>query len=673
MIIFLFFISLLLGITLKNSWIAIGIISVLFFLFLIFKRKVKKGIIIYASIFLFGFGISFINITYPKDTTEYVGIIYQAKDNYFLFNSGGERLYCYKKNHDYEIGDIVKIKGNKEDFDFTVLESNFDFENYLETKGVLHALKINREEIKFKTPFKFRALKKKFIAKFDSEAGITVNSILFSDHDDNSLTSVITDLHLSRLINTGGLYFHALISALNYFFTRRIKKKWGELISLGICSFYLLATFPRFSLIRLTFIYIFKWVNEHILKKRFTYLEIISLSGIFFLLISHHLALQDSFLLGFGIPLLVYFINQSFTFVKGLKKKLLIMGFVYLFFIPFELRYFHSLSPLSIVYQMLLSPLFIVFFMMALLSFHFIPIYKLVNAYNTFLTWIVNPISHTKIEIYNPEFHPIIVVVYYLLLLALLYYSSIRFVPIRRFLISSYAIFLTIYSLPINNAITTEVSFINVGQGDCCFIREKNKTVFIDTGGLQYMDLAKESLIPFLKKKRIYSIDLIITTHDDFDHNGALASLKKNFRVKRTMTNTNYQDTIVGSMTFKNYNNHIFDQSEDNEKSLVIGFHLSNHDYLITGDAGIANEKDIMNEYDYIPCDILKVGHHGSNTSTSDEFIKWLKPSIGVISVGKNNRYGHPHQNVIQILNNNGVKIRRTDLEGTITFKSFLI
>ena len=672
MIFFFIFIALLLGIALKSSYLFIGLIGILFFAFLFFKRKVGKMIIGYLFIFLLGFGISFINITYPKDKTEYVGMVYQVKDNYFLFNSMGEKLYCYEKNHDYEIGDIVKIKGNKEDFDFTVLESGFDFERYLNNKGIYHSLIIKKEETKVRTIFRFHSLKKKFLSHFDEDTRISVNAILFSDHEDNTLTNSVSDLHLSRLINAGGLYFHAVIGTLTYFLERKIKKKWAAIISLGIFSFYLLAAFPRFSLIRLTFVYIFKWINEHLLKKRFSYLEVLSLSGVLFLLMNHHLALQDSFLLGFGIPLLVHFINNSFSFLKGVKKKSFLFLSIYLFFIPFELSYFHSLSPLSVVYQVILSPLFILFFFMALVSFHYVPIYKVINGYNTFLTLIVEPVSKLKIEIYAPELNQILVLFYYLLFLTFLYYASIRFGPIKQLLLGLTVSFLGIHALPIKNVITAEVCFVNVGQGDCCLIREKNKTVMIDTGGLQYTDLARNNLIPFLKKKRIYSLDLIITTHDDFDHNGALSSLIKNFRVKKTMTNTNFEQSTIGSMTFTNYNNHLFDNSEDNEKSLVIGFHLTNYDYLITGDASIEIERKIMEEYNYIPCDILKVGHHGSKTSTSDEFVKWLKPSVGVISVGKNNRYGHPHKEVIKILKNNGVTIRRTDEEGTITFSSYV-
>ena len=100
----------------------------------------------------------------------------------------------------------------------------------------------------------------------------------------------------------------------------------------------------------------------------------------------------------------------------------------------------------------------------------------------------------------------------------------------------------------------------------------------------------------------------------------------------------------------------------------MIGFSLSNVDFLIMGDAPISIEKQMMKKYRHIPCDILKVGHHGSDTSTSDEFVKFLSPKEAIISAGKNNKYGHPHKSVIQTLKNNNVKIRSTFIEGSISY-----
>ena len=669
MIILLIFVSFFLGVVFKKSYLVIGIVLIFLIIRCILKKKKRLSLLLAGS-FLLGFGISFINISYPQKAS-YEGVVYEVKDNYFLLNSYGEKLYCYEKNNKREIGDILVIKGDKEKLDFVTLESEFNFTEFLNNKGVYKGIEIKSINSKFSNPIRLNSFKRWFLSKFDENTAISVNSILFSDHDDNELTSAVSSLHLSRLINAGGLYFNALIGVISYFLEKKLKTKWSKLLALGLSSFYLVMTFPRFTIIRLVTMFIAKWINEYILKKKFTYLEIISFLGIGFLSIDYHLAYQDSFILGFSIPIYLFLISNSFHSLKKWKKKLLTILLIYLFFIPFEMKYYNGVSPLLMLYQTLLSPLFILFFLLGVACLYGLPLYKIVNFYNQVLTKIVNPFSHLSIEIHVPEMAAILVLIYYIVLLAIIYYSSIGFIPLKRITIGIYAGLMCLYFLPLKNAISEEVCFVNVGQGDCCFIRKKNKVIFIDTGGLKYKDLAKNSLIPFLKKKRIYSIDLVITTHDDFDHNGALSSLVKNFRVKQVMTNMTFHTVSYGNLTLTNYNSHVHDNGEDNEKSLVIGFNLGKKDYLITGDASKEIENYMMKEYKNIPCDILKVGHHGSKTSTSDAFVKWLKPKVGIISCGKNNSYGHPHSEVIKTLQNNHVQIRRTDVEGTITYLSY--
>ena len=90
------------------------------------------------------------------------------------------------------------------------------------------------------------------------------------------------------------------------------------------------------------------------------------------------------------------------------------------------------------------------------------------------------------------------------------------------------------------------------------------------------------------------------------------------------------------------------------------------------GDAPIMVERNIIKEYPELDCDILKVGHHGSNTSTCKEFVQLVSPDTAIISAGVNNKYGHPHKSVLKILNDANVKIRRTDLEGTITYSNYI-
>ena len=105
----------------------------------------------------------------------------------------------------------------------------------------------------------------------------------------------------------------------------------------------------------------------------------------------------------------------------------------------------------------------------------------------------------------------------------------------------------------------------------------------------------------------------------------------------------------------------------ENDNSSVIYFNYYNYKFLFMGDASTEREKDILEKYNLKDVDFLKVGHHGSNTSSSEEFINSINPKYSLISVGKNNRYGHPNKEVLDTLNDS--KIYRTDQDGSIMFK----
>lgn len=281
---------------------------------------------------------------------------------------------------------------------------------------------------------------------------------------------------------------------------------------------------------------------------------------------------------------------------------------------------------------------------------------------------ISNIMSFVNIKLYANTLNQFSFAVYILMFILLIYLFEIRFKPLLIYLNLMYFISLSLYLLPVKSLITSEVTFINVGQGDSTLIRKGNTAILIDTGGLSYKDVATDCLIPFFKKKQIYNIDLLITTHDDFDHSGAAESLMKNFSVKEYVKGIESFPISINDINLINYNNYHDEVTDENDKSLVIGFNLHNTNYLITGDAPKEIEYKIMEDYEYINCDILKVGHHGSNTSSSDEFIKYLKPKEAIISCGKNNKYGHPHKEVLATLKRNNVKVRRTDLEGSINY-----
>ena len=221
--------------------------------------------------------------------------------------------------------------------------------------------------------------------------------------------------------------------------------------------------------------------------------------------------------------------------------------------------------------------------------------------------------------------------------------------------------------------------------------------ILIDTGGIISYDtedwrkkenkysIVKSKTIPYLKSIGINKLDYLILTHGDYDHMGETINLVNNFKVDKVIFNCgeyNYLEKelikVLDNKNIKYYNcikelniddnklyflnNELYDNENDN--SNVIYFNYNNHKFLFMGDAGIEKEKNILNKYNLKDIDFLKVGHHGSNTSSSKEFIDIVNPKYSLISVGKNNKYGHPKKSVIDILSNS--KIYRTDLDGSV-------
>ena len=124
----------------------------------------------------------------------------------------------------------------------------------------------------------------------------------------------------------------------------------------------------------------------------------------------------------------------------------------------------------------------------------------------------------------------------------------------------------------------------------------------------------------------------------------------------------------LGNIKIDNYNLWQNDATDKNNSSYVLSIQMSKRSYLLMGDADKEIENKIMKHFRNIKHDVIKVGHHGSSSSTSEKFLKEVNPSAAVISCGKNNKYGHPSKEVIDLLNKYDIEIYRTDERGTIKF-----
>ena len=216
------------------------------------------------------------------------------------------------------------------------------------------------------------------------------------------------------------------------------------------------------------------------------------------------------------------------------------------------------------------------------------------------------------------------------------------------------------------------------------------KTILIDTGGLYISDysIVKNKTKPFLNSKGIDKIDVLIITHGDYDHMGEAINLVENFKVEKVIFNCGEfneleQDLIkvldkkkipyyscIKELSIDKNKLYFFQTKEydnENDNSNVIYTELNGYKFMFMGDASVTTEKEILDKYNLPNIDVLKVGHHGSKTSSSKYFINKINPKYSIISVGKNNRYGHPNDSVLENLNSS--KIYRTDQDGSILFK----
>lgn len=663
--IFLVFLVVFFGFLFKGNYLLSGLSIALIIGFAVYKFS-KKYALILALVSILSGAISFIEIA--KNKPVYDGFVSEVSTNYFIFISDFEPLYVYEKETKREIGDFLSIKGKKEILNFQTVESQFDFGQYLKTKGVKSTLTIERVESKFLSPLRLNEKRQKFLNLFSSSTKDFVSSILFSRVSDGETIDLFQNFNLVRLCLASGIYLSLYLHLSTKLLSYKLKEKYASILAFSLLLPYFIFVFPKFSVIKVGILFLFKYVNKQFLKNKFNYLEIVSFAGLLILFVNFHYAKQDNFILSFSISIFAYFFNNSFSFLPKAKKRFLLLLAIFTFLIPFSFSYTHAIYPFEIIGQLLFTPLITLFGILSLLCFYHIPLYSVVEKISFFIKNVLSFLGKFSFSIYGPQMNVWLILIFEVLLFLTLYFTSLKISYIRNFFLVSSLLFLSLYTIPLGNSFSSEVSFINVGQGDAILIRSKNKTALIDTGGNKFIDLAEECLIPYFKSKRIYHLDYAIITHDDFDHNGAFVSLSQNFKIKNYIDSSSLFPLQIGEITLDSFTLNNPDLDTDNDRSIIIKFTVHETRFLLMGDASTAVEKTLISQEEDIESDVLKIGHHGSKTSTSEEFLTAVNPKEAVISVGKN-YYGHPHPDVISLLNRNNIKIRRTDLEGTITYR----
>lgn len=235
-----------------------------------------------------------------------------------------------------------------------------------------------------------------------------------------------------------------------------------------------------------------------------------------------------------------------------------------------------------------------------------------------------------------------------------------------------------------------EVHFLDTGQSDCILIRSSNKDYLIDTGAAYYSD----KILQYLSLNGINKIDTIIITHYHDDHYGGLLKIIENKKVGTVLLPTNYNEVrydlykkIVEKGVKVNYINEGWklkyrkinlkavgpikeDKNIENNNSIVLQGEIDGVRYLFASDCEKQEEEDLIEKGELEECDVLKVPHHSLNTSSSENFIKVLKPKVAVVTC---DGIGTPDLKIIRRISEKGIRVLRTDIKGHIVVKNGFI
>ncbi len=597
--------------------------------------------------------------------------------NWFVITSRTEQAFIVWRfgqfyrinlpNHEFNIGDIVSISGTRQTLIMNHYESRFDYGQYLHSQGVRFMIDVSSIHRLWKYPFSSITVFGKWIEKMPKISKDILTLFIWDEtYANNDLITVGNHIGLSRyFIQSGMLLF--FIEQLIHKIIQWITKKDHHL-KVRILFYSVMVLMNPFSITIVRRI-LTPITYQYSKKSQVGNLTVNVVIFGFMTLFSRYIVFNWSFL--------AFFVIRGLLWMQRVMRPY-IHPILYPLTLPFLISFFFGIvqsfssgifNPFSSLFMLTLLPWFTGLILLGIMSIFF-PIFLTLThlVFYALVNW-----THFLL-LFNVGFHYgnhlIFWLIIFLLIVAIIYTLQQQLKPMTKFIQFTLFFMMIFQLIPYETLFETHLSFINVGQGDAMLLHHQQQAWLIDTGGQLHIDLAKESLIPYLRKQKIKQLDGVIITHQDYDHMGALSSLKENFKVKHIIHELSAFPLTIGRITLMNLNP-IEGHPDENTNSLVLYLKIQQTFFLLMGDAGVENEEAIMQRYDPFPVNILKVGHHGSNTSTSERFLQFTNPEVAIISAARLNRYGHPHREVMERLYQRKIRVRSTMEEGTISYKFY--
>ena len=627
---------------------------------------------------------------YNENQKEFYGTVIKINKTdygYSFILKSKEKLICYSNDFIYQLGDYLKVEGNLNKINNNTVFNNFNYKEYLKHNNIYYSLNVKKIFLIKENNNLIYKLKNKllnYLNNFKSKDYLRLFLFADSSYLDNNIYNSYQINGISHLLSVGSIQFGFICMFILKLLNKlKINKFLSHLILFIILYIILLFTNYNIVFLRIYIYLIIKFLFKQ-LKINLNQIKIFILVIIITLFINPFIIYNKGFIYSYGISFIII-LNKDIIKGDKINKlfKISIISFIYS--IPFNIYFNYSINLLSIFYNIILIPVFnIIIFYLSILTF-FIPLF------DNILFYLFNFINNISLKLNEIDFGiisfkklSIFMLIIYLIVFSIIIYNIFHFKK-KYILILIFILFIhyNIDYIIKNNYLV----FIDVNQGDSSLIYLNNNSILIDTGGLYNKDIYNKTLT-MIKSFGIRKINSLIITHGDYDHMGEAINLVNNFKVEKVIFNCGeYNDLekelikVLDKKKIKYYScikelnidkNKLYflqtkEYDNENDNSNVIYTELNGYKFMFMGDAGIDKEKDILEKYNISEIDILKVGHHGSKTSSGKDFIDETNPKYSIISVGKNNRYGHPNKEVLNNLNNS--KIYRTDQDGSIMFK----
>lgn len=649
----------------------------------------------------------------------------RTKDGYFLVN-----LKKNKEEISLEYGDKLQISGEYQEPNKARNYKGFDYKNYLKINKIYGIIRVDLytniiiEHQKNLSNFKLlihkirEKLKQNIQELLTKETYALGIGILIGDNSriNEKIVEDFKNSNLSHMLAVSGAHINYVVLTVSILFTKkRAGIKAQRVVTIMMMLFFMELTQMTSSVVRAGISCII-YMLASLLYRKADVINAMAISTLLILLNNPFKLFDIGFQLSYagtlGIILFCKLINIPIKnkLLKYLKGSIIISISANIFIIPIMMYQFNTISLTFILSNLLAGPLLgisiILEIIVLLISFMSINIAAIpAKVLNILLILIINianwfsNIEISKIYVITPQI--ISIVAYYLICAAIILKKKNRKIIV---IIMLTVLIINLFPTPKK----LRINFIDVGQGDSTLIRtETNKVILIDSGGStasSSFDVGNKVLLPYLLDRRIKKIDFIIVSHFDADHCQAFETVIDNINVrkvvvcKQSMITQEYLN-IINKCKKKNIKIIVVERGDKlkidkrtefeilhpgerflddgkgglNANAIVckMNYKLNNgkiFSILFTGDIEVEAEKELEQVYGKkLKADILKIAHHGSKTSSREEFIKLVSPKIALIGVGENNKFGHPADITLERLEKENVKVYRTDQMGEVS------